>query len=142
MLQAARAGGYCIGAFNLVDFLTLKAIIEAAQEQRSPVMLQTSSATVKRQERSLMAHLADDSPVLSPCTDHGTDPAVVRRAIRCECTAAYDGSNCFAEMPGLRGGRRATPPESRSRAIGIVAGVVGATRCRQDAAITPSPTRP
>ena len=48
MLQAARQGGYCVGAFNLVDFLTLKAIVEAAEQQRSPVILQTSSATVKQ----------------------------------------------------------------------------------------------
>ena len=31
MLQDARSGGYCVGAFNLVDFLTLKAIVAAAE---------------------------------------------------------------------------------------------------------------
>ena len=40
MLQAARKGGYCVGAFNLVDYLTTEAIVEAAEAKRAPVILQ------------------------------------------------------------------------------------------------------
>ncbi len=149
MLQAARAGGYCVGAFNLVDFLTLKAIIEAAQEQRSPVMLQTSSATVKQlglRTIAAMAHLvADDSPVpIALHLDHGTDPMVIREAIRAGYTAVmYDGSKyAFAENVVRT---RAVVEEAHAAGvavegeIGIVAGVEDDIVVRQDAAIYTKP---
>jgi tagatose 1,6-diphosphate aldolase GatY/KbaY len=149
MLQAARAGGYCIGAFNLVDYLTLKAIIEAAEQQQSPVILQTSSATVKQlglPAIGAMARLvAEASPVpIALHLDHGTDPAVIREAIRCGYTAVmYDGSKYpFAENVART---RAVVAEAHAHGvavegeIGIVAGVEDDIVVRQDAAIYTSP---
>lgn len=149
MLQAARAGGYCIGAFNLVDYLTLRAIIEAAEQQHSPVILQTSSATVKQlglPAIAAMTHLlADASPVpIALHLDHGTDPAVIREAIRCGYTAVmYDGSkHPFAENVART---RAVVEEAHAHGvavegeIGIVAGVEDDIVVRQDAAIYTSP---
>lgn len=43
----ALAGGYGVGAFNIVNDLTLEAVLSAAVEQRSPVIVQTSVKTVK-----------------------------------------------------------------------------------------------
>ena len=149
MLQAARAGGYCVGAFNLVDFLTLKAIIEAAEEQRSPVILQTSSATVKQlgmRTIVAMAHLvADDSPVpVALHLDHGTDPMVIREAIRVGYTAVmFDGSKYPLEENVAR--TRDVVEEAHAPGvavegeIGIVAGVEDDIVVRQDAAIYTTP---
>ncbi|MGE3541646.1 MAG: ketose-bisphosphate aldolase [Candidatus Tectimicrobiota bacterium] len=40
LLQAATAGAYAIGAFNVYNLEGVSAVVKAAQQQRSPVMLQ------------------------------------------------------------------------------------------------------
>lgn len=47
MLQAARAGGYCIGAFNVHTLEMLQAVVEAAVETDSPLIIQSTVGTVK-----------------------------------------------------------------------------------------------
>lgn len=39
LLQQADEGGYAIPAFNFTELTDIKAILEAAQEERSPVIL-------------------------------------------------------------------------------------------------------
>lgn len=46
MLRDARDGGYGIGAFNILDFNSMKAVVETAEEMNSPVIIQTSVKTV------------------------------------------------------------------------------------------------
>ena len=47
MLQAAREGRYAVGAFNIVDAATILAVVQAAGNMSSPVIIQTSVKTVK-----------------------------------------------------------------------------------------------
>ncbi len=47
MLWAAKKGGYAVGAFNAENMEMIKAIIAAAEELNAPVMLQTTSSTIK-----------------------------------------------------------------------------------------------
>jgi fructose-bisphosphate aldolase, class II len=47
MLAAARRGGYGIGAFNIVDYNSARAVVRAAEELGAPVIIQTSVKTVK-----------------------------------------------------------------------------------------------
>ncbi len=47
MLAAARDGGYAVGAFNILDYTSMKAVVESAEELASPVIVQTSVKTVK-----------------------------------------------------------------------------------------------
>ncbi len=47
LVAKAQAEGYAVPAINIVDPLTIKAIVEAADEIKSPVILQTSVKTVK-----------------------------------------------------------------------------------------------
>lgn len=47
MLADAQKGGYAIGAFNAENMEMVKAIIAAAEELRAPVMIQTTSSTIK-----------------------------------------------------------------------------------------------
>ncbi len=47
LLNAAQKRGYAIGAFNTSDLEITQAIVEAASEMRSPVILQTSPAAIK-----------------------------------------------------------------------------------------------
>ena len=87
MLEAARAGAYCVGAFNVVDLLSMEAVVAAAEAQRAPVILQASSGTIKRfgvRKLVAMAQLAaGESPApVALHLDHGTDPKVISQAIQ------------------------------------------------------------
>lgn len=46
MLSEARKGRYAVGAFNMLDYNSTKAIIEAAEHLKAPVIIQTSAKTV------------------------------------------------------------------------------------------------
>ncbi|MHC4541763.1 MAG: class II fructose-bisphosphate aldolase [Planctomycetota bacterium] len=46
MLNAARGDGYAVGAFNILDYNSTKAVIEAAEHLKAPVIIQTSAKTV------------------------------------------------------------------------------------------------
>ena len=47
MLDKAKAGHYAVGAFNINDLEWAKAILTAAQECKSPVILQVSEGAGK-----------------------------------------------------------------------------------------------
>ena len=47
MLDDARDGGYAIGAFNAENAEMVWAIVRAADELRAPVIIQTTSSTLK-----------------------------------------------------------------------------------------------
>ena len=46
MLGGAAAGGYAVGAFNILDYNSTKAVVLAAEQLRAPVIIQTSAKTV------------------------------------------------------------------------------------------------
>ena len=48
LLLQAKSGGYAVGAFNIFDYLSARAAIDAANETRTPILLQTSVGTVKK----------------------------------------------------------------------------------------------
>ena len=149
MLQSAKAAGYCVGAFNPVDYLTLEAIVEAAESQQAPVILQTSSASVKRFGIPTLVRLAqlvaDRSSVpIALHLDHGTDREIIRQAIRGGYTAVMiDGSKYPFEENIAR--TRDVVEEAHAHGvavegeIGVVAGVEDDIVIRQDAAIYTTP---
>ncbi|MBD3287667.1 ketose-bisphosphate aldolase [candidate division KSB1 bacterium] len=47
MLIKARAGKYAVGAFNILDYNSFKAVVDAASELNAPVIVQISVKTVK-----------------------------------------------------------------------------------------------
>jgi fructose-bisphosphate aldolase, class II len=47
LLADARRGGYAVGAFNTNNMEIVQAIVEAAQEEQSPVILQASQGALK-----------------------------------------------------------------------------------------------
>ena len=86
MLKKARADGYAVGAFNILDFNSMKAVIESAEELDAPVILQTSVKTVKfwghDAVMSWTKHLAQKSAVpVALHLDHCTDIDYLRRCI-------------------------------------------------------------
>jgi len=67
VLADALAGGYGVPAFNIVNDVSTEAVLEAAAEERSPVILQTSVKTVRMYGRkklyTILAGLAEDAAV-------------------------------------------------------------------------------
>ncbi len=77
MIEAAR-NGYAIGAFNITDLVQFEAVVDAAIEKRSPVIVQTSVKPSKFLGRHVLVAiyraLAESAPVpvclhLDHCTE-------------------------------------------------------------------------
>ncbi|HUM84462.1 MAG TPA: tagatose-bisphosphate aldolase subunit GatY [Lachnospiraceae bacterium] len=47
LLMAAQAGGYAVGAFNVENMEMVQAVMEAAEELKAPVIMQTTPGTVR-----------------------------------------------------------------------------------------------
>ncbi|NMO57335.1 class II fructose-bisphosphate aldolase [Actinoplanes sp. TBRC 11911] len=82
ILDRALAERYGVGAFNIINDLTIEAVLAAAVEENAPVILQTSVKTVKqygrRQLYDIFRTLVADVPV--PVTlhlDHCPDRTVI-----------------------------------------------------------------
>lgn len=88
ILTEAQVNGYAVGAFNTVNLETTWAILEAAADRRSPVIIQMTEKTFQYGGGHAMYHLvkniADfyfpDIP-LAIHLDHGRNIAVVREAL-------------------------------------------------------------
>ncbi|MBQ6385222.1 MAG: class II fructose-bisphosphate aldolase [Lachnospiraceae bacterium] len=77
-LQYAKEHKYAVGAFNIFNYLSARAVIRAASTMDLPVILQTSSATVRKfgpvELGTMLRQLAWNAPVnviihLDHCTD-------------------------------------------------------------------------
>jgi fructose-bisphosphate aldolase, class II len=82
MLDRALAARYAVAAINIVNDLTIDAVLTAAVEERAPVILQTSVKTVRQYGRDqlfgIFSALVRDVPV--PVTlhlDHCPDRSVI-----------------------------------------------------------------
>lgn len=88
MFSKAYKGGYAVGAFNVNDMEMIQAIVEAADECRSPVILQVSAGARKYANPVYLKHLVDaavattDIPIALHL-DHGADFEI--------CKASIDG---------------------------------------------------
>lgn len=100
ILEEARAGGYAVGAFNTVNLETTKAILDAARELSSPVIVQVTEKTMNyaggRVLFNLIRNMAEfyhpDLPV-SIHLDHGRSLEIVDRAVETGFPSVmYDGS--------------------------------------------------
>ncbi len=88
MFKKAYEGGYAIGAFNINNMEIIQAITEAAEETKSPVILQVSAGARKYAKHEYLLALANaavkDSGVdLALHLDHGADFEI--------CKACIDG---------------------------------------------------
>lgn len=88
MFKKAYAGGYAVGAFNVNNMEMVQAIVEAANECRSPVILQVSAGARKYANPVYLRHLVQaavettDIPIAMHL-DHGADFDI--------CKASIDG---------------------------------------------------
>jgi ketose-bisphosphate aldolase len=99
ILDPAFEGRYGVAAFNIVNDLTLEAVLAAAAELESPVIVQTSLKTVKAAGATVLYKLyramADESPI--PVTlhlDHCPDRAWISTCLEAGWDSVlFDGSH-------------------------------------------------
>ena len=87
-MPAAYAGGYAVGAFNVNDMEMIQAIVEAANELNSPVILQVSAGARKYANPVYLRHLVEAAVEttnipIAMHLDHGADFDI--------CKASIDG---------------------------------------------------
>jgi fructose-bisphosphate aldolase class II len=91
ILKKAREEGYGVGAFNVNNMEFLQAVLEAAEEQRSPVILALSEGAMKYGGRALTlmaVELAKEARVpVAVHLDHGSSYESVLRALRAGFTS-------------------------------------------------------
>lgn len=98
LFEAAKKGGYAVGAFNLNNMEILQAIIEAAEEENSPVFIQASQGALKYAGIDYIAGLAKTAAEKAKIPialnlDHGTSFAQTVQCVRYGFTALMiDGS--------------------------------------------------
>jgi fructose-bisphosphate aldolase, class II len=99
LLDEAAAGAYGVGAFNVNNLEQIQAIMEAARETRSPVIVQASRGARAYTNDRFLWHLMQAAVELYPeipvalHLDHGNDPATCISAIELGFTSVMmDGS--------------------------------------------------
>ena len=86
MFKKAYEGGYAIGAFNVNNMEMVQAIVEAANECKSPVILQVSAGARKYANPVYLRHLVaaavetSDIPIVMHL-DHGADFEICKQSI-------------------------------------------------------------
>jgi fructose-bisphosphate aldolase class II len=99
MTRAAREHGYAVPAVNILDDLSLRAVIAAAVAASSPMIIQISVKTVRSIGTDLITtmfrHAATDVPVpVALHLDHCPDRAVISDVIRAGWSSVlFDASN-------------------------------------------------
>ena len=98
LVEAAKSGGYAVGAFNAINMETAQAIFAAAEQTRSPFIIQVTQTTMKYTEpeelAAIIMTLAERSTVpVALHLDHGRSFGVVMRFLRMGFTSVMiDGS--------------------------------------------------
>ncbi|MDD3520501.1 MAG: class II fructose-bisphosphate aldolase [Actinomycetota bacterium] len=99
MLQDTMHNNYVVGAFNIVDIVTMSSVIDAAKEKKSPVIIQTSQKTVKQLGYKILSASAkllseNIESEVALILDHGTDMEIIKNCIHSGWSAVMvDGSS-------------------------------------------------
>ncbi len=103
MLLDAQKNGYAVGAFNIENMEMIKAVLSAAEEMCSPVILQTTPSTLKYASPELFAAMVrvESSNVTIPVClhlDHGNSFELAMRSINAGYSSVMiDGSSLALE---------------------------------------------
>jgi fructose-bisphosphate aldolase class II len=99
LLQRAKREAYAVGAFNIQNLESLLAVVEAAEEERSPVIVAVTPGAIKYAGLNYLAGLvktaAEASPVpMSLHLDHGEIVETVKKCLEAGFTSVMiDGSH-------------------------------------------------
>lgn len=108
MLTSARSGGFAVGAFNILDLNSTRAVIDAAEALSAPVIVQTSAKTVifwgSRMLAGWVRRLAERARVpVALHLDHCKDLELIKECIEAGWTSVMidASSRPFAENVAL-----------------------------------------
>lgn len=106
LLRCAQAERFAIPAFNFNHLETLLAVMDAAREMDSPVIIQTSEGAVQYAGIHMLAAMAKaaaetDVPVVLNF-DHGKDLALIREAINCGYTSVMIDASTLPLQENIR----------------------------------------
>jgi fructose-bisphosphate aldolase class II len=95
ILARAEKGGYAVGAFNCNNMEIIQAIIDAAEAENSPVIIQASQGAIKYAGIGYIVALIREAALNSRVPvamhlDHGTDFRQVLLCIRIRFYFSYD----------------------------------------------------
>ncbi|MEM0008081.1 MAG: class II fructose-1,6-bisphosphate aldolase [Candidatus Bathyarchaeia archaeon] len=99
LLLKAQKEAYAIGAFNIQNLESLLAVVEAAAEEKSPVIVAVTPSAIKYGGLNYLARLvktaAETTPVpMSLHLDHGEDLETVKKCLEAGFTSVMiDGSH-------------------------------------------------
>ena len=88
LLDHAAENSYGVPAFNVNNLEQIQAIMQAADETSSPVIMQASAGARKYAGEPFLRHLIEAAVEMYPHIpvvmhqDHGANPAVCQRSIR------------------------------------------------------------
>jgi len=107
ILQPAFRAKYGVGAFNIVNDLTMAAVLDAAAESKSPVIIQVSVKTVKmwgaKMLQQMFAEMASRRPI--PATlhlDHCPDVELIKTCVEAGWNSALFDASSFSYQDNLR----------------------------------------
>ncbi len=100
LLEKAYTEGYAVGQFNFLNLEVLQGIMEAAAEEKSPVIIATTEGAIKYARIPYLYHLAKAASETYPDVpitlhlDHGKDFAIIQACIKAGWTSImFDGSS-------------------------------------------------
>lgn len=103
IMTEARAGGYAVGAFNINNLEILQAVVEAAKEESSPIIVAVTPGAIKYAGLNYLVKIAKTAAELTPVPmslhlDHGTDVKIATECINAGFTSVMiDGSHLSFE---------------------------------------------
>ena len=124
ILDRAFADRYGVAAFNVVNDLTLDAVVAAAEELRSPLIVQTSVKTVKSiGARLLLRHVRRHRRARDGARDAAPRPLprprgrhdLPRDRVELGAVRRLGAARRREHPPDRRGGRRGPPPRGARR---------------------------
>lgn len=121
LLEAARAQGYGIAAFNIHTLEMLQAVVEAAEETQSPLILQSTVGTVKHLGADYIAAAAQTAAArvrvpIALHLDHCTDFDTIIQCIRAGYTSVMIDASMHPFEENVRQTRRVV---DIARAVGV-----------------------
>lgn len=120
ILAAARAGGYGVGAFNTSNLEITQAILEAAEQERSPVLLSLSEGSLSYGGPALaglVLRMAEASSVpVAVHLDHGSSFESCLRALRLGLTSVMIDKSGEDEDTNIRETKRVV---EAAHAVGV-----------------------
>ncbi|MEG1448201.1 MAG: class II fructose-bisphosphate aldolase, partial [Oscillospiraceae bacterium] len=99
ILSDAHKNGYAVGAFNINNMEIIQALVSAAEEENSPIILQTSEGAIKyagMEYLQAIVAIAAKNTKVPVCLhlDHGTTFDVMMKCMASGWTSImYDGSH-------------------------------------------------